>query len=827
MRCRFCGSTAIHPDSQRKNFSTGKAIAGAVTFGYVGAAAGLIGKDQKGYRCASCGSFMESPMDAITESSVNNAVIEAETGRSANMLNYYRRQYPNIQANIPVQAPLPSAPPAIAVLPAPPQIENDAGATIKRIYAYDCWEPDAPVYVDAIILRSSKNGDELSLRAWNQSKSVLRSLYFKAEVYDDTQDKVSESECVYQALNVEPGMALPESVSFSLHTSVAYTVVLHFEKAALIDGSVWRTNPEQASRSIRRLPQNELTEDTFPRLKYVREQLSGVSKIDKKAPLFLPTESDEHWQCICGHPSLAGEKCRFCGASLTQVENTLDQGKLQDMQKKAVMARAASRAKEFTSKINAMNEEIYAGANELEKTGDPEKLLQAAGIYESLKFYKDSTERAVKCRENAAETEKRRKEEQARKEAEEKAKKEATAKKMKKAMAIGIPLVAACIAMAILVTKVIIPNKTYNRGMELLGAGKYDEAINTFIALGDYKDSNAQIEKAKTAIIEAENAAAYEKAVAFLSAGDYDKAIDTFTKLGNYQDSAMKLVEAKTAKEENAFSVLLNAFIASNDINDRDAVLQYIKDNKAFSKVLKIADSGDSYAQYLAAFGYNNPDEVGLAKEDFQKAFVYAEKSAEQGNAYGINLLGTCYKNGEGVAKDYNKAFSLFSQAAEGGLPIAAYNLGDLYYYGNGVSQDYSKAFEWFLKAAEGGAPYAQSQVGAMYLNGEGVAQDNEKGVFWTRKGAENGDITGQRNLGISYYYGMGGLTQDYKESARWLKEPADYGDVDSQFLLGVQYYYGRGVEEDEAKAVYYFRLAARQGDQGAQDALNLLGKTW
>ena len=50
MRCKYCGSQLIYPETQHKTFSTGKAVAGAVTFGVAGAAAGFIGKDQKGDR---------------------------------------------------------------------------------------------------------------------------------------------------------------------------------------------------------------------------------------------------------------------------------------------------------------------------------------------------------------------------------------------------------------------------------------------------------------------------------------------------------------------------------------------------------------------------------------------------------------------------------------------------------------------------------------------------------------------------------------------------------------------------------------------------------
>ena len=101
MRCKYCGSQLIYPETQHKTFSTGKAVAGAVTFGVAGAAAGFIGKDQKGYKCGACGAFMETTMDFMTESSINRAVKEAERGENRSLYDYFKGQYPNIQADIP------------------------------------------------------------------------------------------------------------------------------------------------------------------------------------------------------------------------------------------------------------------------------------------------------------------------------------------------------------------------------------------------------------------------------------------------------------------------------------------------------------------------------------------------------------------------------------------------------------------------------------------------------------------------------------------------------------------------------------------------------
>ena len=92
MRCPYCGSKMIYPDVNHKHFSTGKAVVGAVAFGAVGAAAGFIGKDTKGYRCSACGAFSSQTMDMSTELGINSAVRSAEVG-DFSVYNELRRQY--------------------------------------------------------------------------------------------------------------------------------------------------------------------------------------------------------------------------------------------------------------------------------------------------------------------------------------------------------------------------------------------------------------------------------------------------------------------------------------------------------------------------------------------------------------------------------------------------------------------------------------------------------------------------------------------------------------------------------------------------------------
>lgn len=155
----------------------------------------------------------------------------------------------------------------------------------------------------------------------------------------------------------------------------------------------------------------------------------------------------------------------------------------------------------------------------------------------------------------------REKEEREAKEAEDKAAREAKeaeaavrAKKAKKTLAIVLPVLVVIVAALLIVTQVIIPNGNYNAAKALLDAGQFDDAIAAFEALDGYKDSAEQINIAREAKTEAENAEVYAEAEALLEKGDYDGAIAAFEALGDYRDSRARLAEAKEAFNAAAYT---------------------------------------------------------------------------------------------------------------------------------------------------------------------------------------------------------------------------------------------------------------------------------
>ena len=64
---------------------------------------------------------------------------------------------------------------------------------------------------------------------------------------------------------------------------------------------------------------------------------------------------------------------------------------------------------------------------------------------------------------------------------------------------------------------------------------------------------------------------------------------------------------------------------------------------------------------------------------------------------------------------------------------------------------------------------------------------------------------------------------KDATAAERCFREKAEAGDAAAQWWLGASYQYGVGAEKNHRQALHWYRLAARQGSQPAQDMLQTL----
>ena len=76
--------------------------------------------------------------------------------------------------------------------------------------------------------------------------------------------------------------------------------------------------------------------------------------------------------------------------------------------------------------------------------------------------------------------------------------------------------------------------------------------------------------------------------------------------------------------------------------------------------------------------------------------------------------------------------------------------------------------------------------------------------------------------LGYMYRYGQG-LPQDYAKARHWYRLAADQGHDRAQNNLGVMYRLGLGGAQDYQEAFRWFQRAAEQGNGGGQSHLGLM----
>ena len=233
--------------------------------------------------------------------------------------------------------------------------------------------------------------------------------------------------------------------------------------------------------------------------------------------------------------------------------------------------------------------------------------------------------------------------------------------------------------------------------------------------------------------------------------------------------------------------------------------------NEAFKWFQKAADNGvtDAYT-WLGGMYYNGQ---GVA-QNYEKAFLWTKKAAENGAADAYVGLGVMYCKGQGVAQNYGEAFLWFQKAVDNGDAVAYGWLVGMYYNGQGVSQNYGEAFKWTKKAAEKGIAAAYAGLGGMYYKGQGVAQNYNEAFKWTKKAAENGAADAYVGLGVMYCKGQG-VAQNYNEAFKWFQKAADNGVASACAYLGEMYYAGDGVAQNYNEAFKWFQKAADNGITG------------
>lgn len=157
------------------------------------------------------------------------------------------------------------------------------------------------------------------------------------------------------------------------------------------------------------------------------------------------------------------------------------------------------------------------------------------------------------------------------------------------------------------------------------------------------------------------------------------------------------------------------------------------------------------------------------------------EAKAFDGMAEAQHDLGAIYTAGHaGVERNFDRAVFWFKESAFRGIANARYNLGVLYHQGLGIEKDMDQAIQWYQAASYLKHPEAQYNLGIAYIEGIGTTYNPEMAAAYFEQAAMGGVVEAAYNLGLIYENSLLGVAQ-LDEALFWYKLAADQGNSDAE----------------------------------------------
>lgn len=220
-----------------------------------------------------------------------------------------------------------------------------------------------------------------------------------------------------------------------------------------------------------------------------------------------------------------------------------------------------------------------------------------------------------------------------------------------------------------------------------------------------------------------------------------------------------------------------------------------------------VANTGSTFSSALLYDLYTSG--IGVTP-DRKKAAAYLTKVADAGNSEAQYKLALHLLNDN----QPQEASQWFERASKAGIVGATYYLGWLTYQGMGISQDKQRGTELLKQAADNDFAAAHYRLGLIYLDGNGTEHDDSTAVAHLKKALRT-NADARWLLGLCYLNGRG-TGQDYYLAAQWMAEAGqshlekfnklladDNNGPFSQYLLGLRRYF---VDKDLDAAMDCFR---------------------
>lgn len=303
---------------------------------------------------------------------------------------------------------------------------------------------------------------------------------------------------------------------------------------------------------------------------------------------------------------------------------------------------------------------------------------------------------------------------------------------------------------------------------------------------------------------------------------DYEPQSKYYLKWSTAYKEACKIIYNKQSKLEDfkkAEQLLLSESKSGNVLAIHDLGKLYSTDK------LGAKDEEKSFAFYqeaLQGFMEIEPDSDYMFP--YEPKFKGQVMKPADMRSYVWYRIGKMHCYGLGTEQDYEKAFEWFLKSAQEGNKFAQYSLANLYYYGNGVEKDLSQAFLWYRKSSEQGQPYASYAVAQMYDKGEceETAQRYYKVAlsgFLELESKGQADDNLYYKLGAMYKKGLG-TEIDIPKAIEYFEKSAE--NMWSTYQLGRLYLFGaEGLQKNKEQAVEWLTKSANDGNEYAQNLLD------
>ncbi len=167
--------------------------------------------------------------------------------------------------------------------------------------------------------------------------------------------------------------------------------------------------------------------------------------------------------------------------------------------------------------------------------------------------------------------------------------------------------------------------ETYQKAMKLMEEKNFDEAVNLFESLGDYKDSKEMVKECK-----------YRKANQMIAGNQYELAYNLLSQIKDYKDSAEMLThfvwkhqKALNNREEGLFNNYTYtydehgyAISSSYQSHNMENSYTYVNEYDDFGRIKRITSTSNVGYKTIINYIYNEKGQLSCLSSNYDDAYV-------------------------------------------------------------------------------------------------------------------------------------------------------------------------------------------------------------